>query len=117
MSEPVKRCGAYIQRDGWPVLGGCTRPGTGEGGLCKAHAAGRKRSAAATAAFETKYYADKAEDERRRKAFHSFIATLDKQALRGDLLALYADVREHLRMQMASRRDYVIGPLDREETK
>lgn len=114
MSEKVKPCGAYVRLNNWPSS--CGRPGTGEGGLCKEHAAGKKRSEASREKSDAKCAADRAEDARRKVAFYRFVATLDKQALRGDLLASYAEVRKHLRMQMTSR-DYMIMPPQEKETK
>lgn len=116
MSDTVKRCGAYIAREnGWPVMGGCKRPGIGEGGLCKEHAAGRKRSEKANDKFDAKRKADDAEDAKRTAAFRRFITEMDgSKAVKSGTLAVYNEIREHLRMQMVSMRGYVIGPQEKE---
>lgn len=117
MSEWVKPCGAYVRpRGGWPVRGGCQRPGIAEGGLCKEHAAGKKRSEAARAKADAKYEADRAEDKRRRENFDEFIAHLDHREFQTDALGtIYQDVRDYLRMQ--STGGWTMSPLGREETK
>ncbi len=111
MSEDVKPCGAYVSprvAGSWLAAAkGCQRPGTGETGMCRHHEAGRKRSATARKEFEARYNAEKEEDARRKAAFRRFIAEMDASGL-----AVYAEVRQHLRMQMAG--GHLMWP---EETK
>ena len=118
MSETVKRCGAYLHGKGWyAAQTGCLRPGIGEGGLCKEHAAGKKRSEAARAKADAKYMAARAEDEKRKRLFYQFIAEMDaSKAVKSGTLALYTEVRKHLRMQM-SHGSYTIMPLKEKGTK
>jgi len=117
MSEETKPkpCGAYLHDKGWyAAQRGCQRPSV-NGGLCREHAAGRKRSEAARAKADAKYVAAKVEDERRKRLFYQFIAEMDaSKAVKSGTLALYTEVRKHLRMQMV-HGDYTIRPLEKEQ--
>ncbi len=119
MSEKVKPCGAYVNTrtaGSWLTASrGCQKPGVAEGGRCKAHAAGEKRSNTSRAKAEAKWAAGRAEDQRRKAAFDRFIAEMDgSKAVKSGTLAVYNEIREHLRMQMVSMRGYVVGPQEKE---
>ena len=115
MSEKGKPCGAYLHGKGWyAAQEGCQRPSV-DGGLCKQHAAGKKRSESNREKFNAKYEADRAEDKRRRENFDEFIAHLDHREFQTDALGtIYQEVRDYLRMQSTGR--WTMSPLSREET-
>lgn len=114
MSEMVKRCGEYCNKGSrWPQR--CVREVVAGGTMCKQHEIGKKRRDANRGKFEIKYNADRAEDAKRKALFARFITEMDgSKAVKSGTLAVYNEIREHLRMQMVSMRGYVIGPQEKE---